>query len=56
MEQDFHFADIKFLLEAVTKHLLWNSEYLFLENILDLRAYINKAGKTPTVAINKEPH
>ena len=56
MAQEFHSEDIKLLLEAVTKHFLWHSEYPFQENDLELRAYISKALKKPTVSINKEPH
>ena len=56
MAQEFHSEDIQLLLEAVTKHFLWHSEYPFQENDLELRAYISKALRKPTVPINKKPH
>ena len=54
MAQEFHSEDIKLLLEAVTKHCLWHSEYPFQENDLELRAYISKALRKPMVPINKK--
>ena len=42
MAQKFYSEDIKLLLEAVTKHLLWHSEYPCQENDLVLRAYFRK--------------
>ena len=56
MDQEFHPEDIKLLLEAATKHLLLHLEYLFQENDLELKVYISKVLKNPTVPINKEPH
>ena len=56
MAQEFHSEDIKLLLEAVTKHVLWHSEYAFQEKDLELRAYISKALRKPAVFINMEPH
>ena len=56
MAQEFHSADIRLLLEALTKHFLWHAEYPFHEKDLELGAYISKALRKPTVAINKEPH
>ena len=56
MAQDFYYVDIKWLLEAVTKHFLWHSEYPFQENDLELRAYISKGLKKLTFPIYKKPH
>ena len=56
MAQEFHSQNVKLLLEAVTKHFSWQSEYPFLENDLELRACISKALKKPTVPINKQPY
>ena len=56
MAQEFHSVDIKLLLETVTKHLLWHSEYPSQDNDFELRAYISKGFKKPTVPINKELH
>ena len=44
------------LLEAVTKHFSWQSQYSFQENDLELRAYISQALQKPTGPINKELH
>ena len=56
MAQEFHIEDIKLLLEALTKHFLWHSEYPFQERDLELRIYIRKALRKPTVPIKKEAH
>ena len=56
MAQEFHSEDIKLLLEAVTTHFLWHSEYPFQEKDLELRSYISKALMKPTDPIDKEPH
>ena len=44
------------LLEAVSKHFLWHSEYPFQENDIALRAYISKALKKLLVPIYKEQY
>ena len=56
MSQEFYSQDIKLVLEAITKHFLQHSEYLFQEFDLEARAYIRKALKKPTVLINREPY
>ena len=56
MAQEFHSEDIKLLLEAVTKYFLSHSEYPLQQQDLELRAYISKALRKPTVPINKELH
>ena len=54
MAQEFHSEDIKLLLGGVTKYFSWHLEYPFQENDLDVRAYLSKALKKPTVSIKKE--
>ena len=53
--QEFNSKDIKLLLEAVTKHL-WHSESSLEDNDLQLKAYIRKALRKPTIHINKAPY
>ena len=47
---------MKLLLEAVIKHFLWNSEYIFQGKDWELRAYLRKALMKPSVPINKQLH
>ena len=54
MAQEFHSEYIKLLLEGVTKHFSLHSEHPFQEKDLELRGYINKAIRKPTVPIRKE--
>ena len=56
MGQEFHFEDIKLLLEAVTKHFSWHSGYQFQEKDLELSVYIRKELKKQMVPIRKELH
>ena len=56
MAQAFYLQDIKLVLEAVIKHFLCHSEYTFQEIDLELRTYISKVLRQPTVPISKEPH
>lgn len=56
MAKEFHFEDMKFLLEALTKYFLLHSEYSLQENDWELRACINKSLKKLWLAINKEPN
>ena len=56
MAQEFQSEDINLLLEGVTMHFLWHSEYAFQDNDLELWACMSKALKKPMVRINKELH
>ena len=56
MAQEFHSQDVKLLLEALIKHFLWHLEYPFQEKDLELRAYISKVLRKPTLPINQELH
>ena len=56
MVQEYNLEDIKLLMEAATKHLLWKSDIQFETEELELTNVLSKQLKKPFIAPIKEPH